>query len=108
MRSHDYCHFEIALSTTDSVTVANVDDMRKDAARLADKAVKQYKIAKAAKERYDRINEPYRLAQAQATPEDERTPEEKAIIKFHQDVAFRARFAYDFEDDWNRYDEEEE
>ena len=46
MRSYDYCHFEIQLASSDSKTIGEIDEMRKEAARLADKAVKQYAIAK--------------------------------------------------------------
>ena len=48
MRSFDYCHFEIAMqiSNDTEVTAQEIDDARKQAMRLADKAVEQYKIAK--------------------------------------------------------------
>ncbi len=49
MRSYDYCHFEVALSTQCS-TMGGIDDLRKDAARLVDKAVAQYITAKEAAE----------------------------------------------------------
>lgn len=55
MRSHDYNHFEVCLplpSGTESMkhdlAVMVVDDIRKDAARLVDKAVLQYQQMKAA------------------------------------------------------------
>lgn len=51
MRSYDYCHFEITLSgslggTPELERFKAIDEMRKEAARLADKAVEQYKVAK--------------------------------------------------------------
>jgi hypothetical protein len=101
MRSHDYCHFEVCLSSSDADTPQKVDELRKEAARLADKAVAQYRIAKAAATRLDNIKEPWRLEQAQRTPEGERTPTEKAIIKYHADAAFAARFNYDYQDDYD-------
>lgn len=53
MRSFDYCHFEICLGDSEAAAddIARADELRKEAARLADKAVRQYKIAKAAEEK---------------------------------------------------------
>jgi hypothetical protein len=56
MRSHDYCHFEVALSATIDDGLerpVQVDELRKTAARLADKAVEQYKVAKLNAERLE-------------------------------------------------------
>ena len=110
LRSYDYCHFEVQLSSVGRVpdvgmiepgmTLAEVDLLRKEAARLADKAVEQYKIAKAAHERRDNIEQKWRLTDAQNTPEENRTPEQKAIIKYHADANFRAKFDYDYQDDY--------
>ena len=101
MRSYDYCHFEICL-TSNQVAVGSsaVDEMRKEAARLADKAVAQYKVMKTAMERKERVETKWLLDQAERTPEEERTPEAKACIKFHSDKNFAARFDYDYEDDY--------
>lgn len=101
MRSHDYCHFEVCLSSSDARTPEEVDALRKEAARLADKAVNQYRTAKAARARLDSINEKWRLKEAQAKPQGARTPTEKAIIKYHADAAFAARFDYDYQDDFS-------
>ena len=107
MRSHDYCHFEIVLGTAQDtnnpipLTNGMVDDLRKAAARLADKAVEQYKTAKSAKERRDALQQAWRLERALKTSESDRTPEEKAIIKYSQDAAFASRFNYDYEDDYD-------
>ena len=46
MLSHDYCHFEVALSSDAAVTPVQVNVMRKKAQFLADEAVRQYKLAK--------------------------------------------------------------
>jgi hypothetical protein len=112
MRSHDYCHFEVQLSATiaDGVEqVALVDELRKTAARLADKAVEQYKVAKLNAERLeqdarthsDLLHDAERI---EAKPEGERTPVEKAVLKFIQDLKFERR-RYNYDDEW---DEEEE
>jgi len=104
MRSHDYCHFEVCLSTSLHGLEngpATVDALRKEAARLADKAVAQYKIAKDA----DYVRESmrqnkYGLDRAKDTPEAERSPEQKALIKYHEDAAFASQFDYDYDDGW--------
>jgi hypothetical protein len=46
MLSYDYSHFEIALSSDNCDSADAVDELRKVAQRLADKAVKQYKTMK--------------------------------------------------------------
>ncbi|MHA3773636.1 hypothetical protein ACXR0O_19040 [Verrucomicrobiota bacterium sgz303538] len=43
MRSYQYCNFEVNLQSTEPVSLADVDAMRREAARLADKAVEDYK-----------------------------------------------------------------
>ena len=112
MRSHDYCHFEVALSSdltglnADEQNVA-VDDMRKQAARLADKAVAQYQVAKEAAVRLDMVKSQFALTRALSTPENERTPQQKAIVKYHSDAAFRSQFDYDYQDDYDMWDNED-
>lgn len=103
MRSHDYCHFEVCLSSNLSRTPMAVDALRKDAARLADKAVEQYKVAKHNAQRMDndRINLiglRYRLRNILAKPESERTPEEKAVVKTIEDRAHHNPRRYNYED----------
>lgn len=112
MRSYDYCHFEICLGSeeidpySDENAIAAVDKMRKEAMRLADKAVSQYQIAKRTRE-YPITNEwEYNQLQKQAEeikknfPESEQTPEQKAILKEYEDMTFRINIKYDYEDDW--------
>jgi len=118
MKSYDYSHFEISLSadlqpgliaseTTD--TAAQVDELRKTAARLADKSVAQYKVAKANAELMERDAQDldmlrYRHREVLKKPEGERTPEDKAILKAIADRAHRMRPRYDYEDDWDERD----
>jgi hypothetical protein len=85
-----------------------VDELRKTAARLADKAVEQYKVAKKNAElaTYDertmlRLQD--EANEIEGKPEQQRTPEEQAKLKAIRDLAF-ARRRYDYQDDW----EEEE
>ena len=107
MRSYDYCHFEVNLAAnvdcpSDSPEwFEQVDNLRKNAARLADKAVAQYMVAKAAHQAEETSWCPMRYAaeQAERTPESERAPEEKAAIKALADARF-ARRHYDYQDDW--------
>lgn len=112
MRSFDYCHFEVCLTATrvfDTMPPAAIDELRKTAARLADKAVEQYKVAKANAElavndsrKLERLQDDAR--EIEAKPEKERTPGEQARLKAIQDLRF-ARHRYDYEDD---FEEEEE
>lgn len=110
MRSYDYCHFEICLGTDDNLTIEQVDDLRKEAARLADKAVAQYKIAKSeASRRADIASERKRLEASveriSQIPESERTAEQKAVVKALDDHEYWERHKYDYDDD-DDYDNE--
>jgi len=105
MRSYDHCHFEITLSSSCTAAPGDVDELRKTAARLADKAVEQYKIARlnaqnllADKAEYE--HESARVERLLAIPEAERTAEDKAEIKASQDHQWSLGRRYDYEDDW--------
>ena len=84
--------------------------MRKDAQRLADEAVRQYKVAKRkvvekAGLLSQRTNFLWQFARAEETPEAERTPEQKAIIKQYHEEDWEQQFKhkeYDYDDDWQR------
>ncbi len=104
MRSYDYCHFEVCLSSSAS-TPEEVDSLRKTAAVMVDKAVAQYKLAKENASRIerdtyllDRIR--YRAADIDKKPEADRTPTEKAIMKKAEDFAHWARREYDYDDEF--------
>jgi hypothetical protein len=105
MRSHDYCHFEVCLSSSAATTPEAVDELRKTAARLADKAVNQYKVAKenvelALNDKSKLESLRYRHRDVMDKPEAERTPEEKALVKAIGDRAHFNRRQYDYEDEW--------
>lgn len=112
MRSFDYCHFEIVLSGP-AETVESVDELRKAAARLADKAVEQYKTAKENTERRLSdisirariVREAFKVEKLQ---EIDRTPKDKAILKALADDAFARRPRYNYEDNWgeDQYDDQ--
>jgi hypothetical protein len=105
MRSHDYCHFEVNLSASiahDSTEyLQQVDALRKDAARLTDKAVEQYKTARAVREKQNHALEKLRwdARHALQTPDSERTPDQQAAIKALRDYNWQAN-QYDYQDDW--------
>lgn len=103
MRSFDYCHFEVALSSDTLMTLQEIDMMRKQAARLVDKAVSQYATMKRWAEnewlRTNRREELERQAKIiRETPEVEWSEEQKAVIKALDDTNWNRR--YDYEDDW--------
>jgi hypothetical protein len=102
MRSYDYSHFEVCLTSSSATTPQGVDELRKAAQRLADHAVEQFKTAKSSAERRETMKQEWLLKQAEDTPETERTPEAKAIIKYHADAAFASQFDYDYEDDYEQ------
>ena len=108
MRSHDYCHFEVVLGinkdTHEAISPYDVDLMRKEAARLADKAVEQYKVAKQNAQRILDASYGYARVKALADdarliPESERTSEQMAHIKALQDYIHHQK--YDYQDDWD-------
>ncbi len=110
MRSHDYCHFSVTLGATmedfddrlpESSKHAQVDKLRKEAARLADKAVRQYQRKKRALEleaQYDNRLLRQESEKAHEVPEGERTPDHLAAIKAYKDRLFESRYDYEDED----------
>lgn len=99
MRSHEFCHFEVALTSTLPLTLLGVDNLRKDCARLVDKAVEQFKRKKSALEMDDSFTTRQLRADVKGIkerPESEWTPEDKATVKELGDREHRAR--YDYED----------
>jgi hypothetical protein len=128
MRSHDYCHFEVVLGTEGEavleyvggsleitgrqpLALEQIDALRKAAARLADKAVEQFKISKRdAEERLSAIPSGWARREAEkirAKAEADRSPEEQAELKAFDDAVFRAnREPYDYQDRWSEDDEE--
>lgn len=100
MNSYDYCHFEVALSK-EEVSLEDVDNLRKEAQRLVDKAIAQYKIAKSAAAKLPSTElEHEALFIKKEVPESERTPRQQAIVKAYEDFRFESSRRYDYEDDW--------
>lgn len=114
MRSFDYCHFEVCLSTDFhglEDQVKSTDELRKTAQRLADKAVKQYQIAKThearrANSKYDKEALTSEVKRIMDKPEGDRSPNELAKVKALNDAAYweRREAEYNYDDD---YDDED-
>ena len=114
MLSYDYCHFEICKSTDEEVTNEQIDEMRKNCMRLADKAVRQYKIAKNTtgsqmirKAEWAQLRR--EVAEIEKRPEDDRTPREMAKVKLLRDRDWQEyiRQRYDYEDEWEEEHDDE-
>jgi hypothetical protein len=112
MLSFDYSHFEAAMSleNDEGLSITDIDKARKDCQKLADKAVGQYKTAKAnAAKRTDAEYRAYNFEneckKIEAKDEQDRTIKEIAMLKQYQDENWRAQFEekYDYDDD-NNYD----
>lgn len=117
MLSYDYCHFEIMKSTDQPVTDAEINELRKDVQRLADKAVAQYKISREALDKIasidrEKSNLEWHYNKIKTIPESERTPEMDAIIKKFENVEYwknrRERYSYNYEEEYLDWEEEEE
>lgn len=111
MRSYDYCHFEVCLGSDDAKTDEEIDALRKRAARLVDKAVEQYKVAKAADSsvlyRREKVNELRAEADRIGQLSDkDRTPRQQARLKALRDFDFQRYIdeRYDYQDDWDDRD----
>lgn len=111
MLSYDYSHFEASMSVENDngLSMEEIDLARKQCQRLADKAVGQYKTAKAMASK--RVNGQFELASFEATAkaikaksEGDRTINEMAILKQYEDENWRSRFDYDYDyDDDDQY-----
>ena len=110
MRSYDYCHFEIALSSDEDMTLDQVNELRKQAAILVDEAVRQYAIAK--RKEAHRIGREWEKEEALAKmkylkekPEEERTVEDTALLRAYEDSKFWKEYEMDdyyYQDDPER------
>lgn len=117
MLSYDYCHFEVCKSSDEPMTDKQINEMRKDVQRLADEAVRQYKLAKhneseREKSKYEEEKFEAQIKRIKEKPEGERTINEVAQLKQWEDEQWRkgyfSRYDYDYEDDEQTYDWEEE
>ncbi len=109
MRSHDYCHFSVTLGA--NIDAADVpekcaDDMRKAAARLADKAVLQYRIAKDNRNRLENERQSHgwevdRIERIRRIAETDRTPQQQEELKAFDDAHYVPGRPFDYEDEWD-------
>jgi len=105
MNSYDYSHFEMTLSEG-SLNLHEANELRKEAQRLVDKAIQQYKKAKAIESErinlageIDKMRREVRIIK-ENFPESEWTPEQKAKVKVLADREFFINSQYDYQDDW--------
>lgn len=110
MLSYDYSHFETSMSLEDEngITIEAIDNARKDCQRLCDKAVSQFKIAKAMAAKrsdgeYQMANFENECKRIAAKPEHDRTLREIGMLKQYEDEKWRENFKYnyDYEDDYD-------
>lgn len=110
MLSYDYSHFETSMSIENDsgLSVQDIDEARKQCQRLADKAVGQYKSAKAnAAQRtdgeYKIKNFIHECEAIKQKNEQDRTLKEIAMLKQYEDENWRDSFyeRYDYDDDEN-------
>lgn len=108
MLSYDYSHFEASMSleNDNGLEPIEIDEARKTCQRLADKAVAQYKVAKA--NAANRSNAGYQMRnfedeckRIQQKPEHDRTLKEIAMLKQYEQENWEAQFdyPYDYDDD---------
>lgn len=107
MLSYDYCHFEICKSTDENISDKEINEMRKDVQRLADEAVRQYKVAKKVAEQrkkleWDKERFLRRIKEIDSKAEQDRTIAEMADLKIYQDNEWQKRYEmnYDYEDEY--------
>jgi hypothetical protein len=106
MRSYDYSHFEVHLATDEDMSLEEIDDMRKEAMRLVDKAVKQYQTARHRERKRDE-GESYNYKELERRvkiitenyPQSEWTPEQLASVKVLHDLNYALEHDYDYEDE---------
>jgi len=108
MLSYDYCHFEISagIENEEGLSLKEIDNLRKNVQRLADKAVTQYKKAKEmAAKRMDGEREMRNFEEEcqriLKKNEADRTLKEIAMLKEYQDERWQEKFLYlyDYEDE---------
>lgn len=105
MLSYNYCHFEISKTIEgEELSQKDIDEARKDCQRLADKAVKQYQLAKSVETRranlsYEKQQLEREVKQIKEKPENTWTVTEKAKVKALADHNWDLQF--DYEDDFD-------
>jgi hypothetical protein len=109
VNSYNYNNFTQSFTITvpaDSDYIKTADNLRKDAQRLVDKAISQYKIAQKEIQFRNKIEyEKQRLLQEieiiKNKPESEWDATEKAKVKALNDEEYWNSHNYDYDDDYN-------
>ena len=105
MNSYDYGHFEITLGSDQPGTLAEANEMRKDAQRLVDNAVRQYKVAKSEATHsimFEKEKFYARVDEIRQKPAADWTIEDKAHMKVMADKDWDARYDYGDDEDMFR------
>lgn len=103
MLSHDYNHFEASIELTgEDIPLSDIDNARKDCQRLADKAVGQYKTAKAIAGKrttssYERMQLEKEVEEINKKKEEFLTYEDMGKVKALAD--YNHQHQYDYDDD---------
>jgi hypothetical protein len=104
MQSYDYNHFEVTLSSDEEMDLKQINEMRKEAQRLTDEAIRQYKVSKqkaASRDKldYERKSLANEVEHIKQKPENEWTAEERAKIKAIADDIYFNQHNYNYDDD---------
>lgn len=112
MLAYDCCQFEIEKSTSKHVSNEDIDEMRKDCMRLADKAISQYKRAKEISitlpltSRFAEQDDAERkVREIEKKAEDDRTKNELLFVKAFKEKDWERYVSgeYDYQDDFSTF-----
>lgn len=104
MLSYDYSHFEASMSLENEggLSMKELDEARKNCQRLADKAIRQYKIYK--QQATLRNDGQFKMTlfeneckKIKSKEEHDRTLKEIAMLKQYEDESWRQQFLYDYD-----------
>lgn len=107
MLSHNYCHFEVSKQIEgEEISQQDIDAARKDCQRLADKAVGQYKTAKADETKrtnssYERKQLEMEVATIKQKDKEFWSVLEKAKVKALEDYNHNSLYDYDDDDNYH-------
>ena len=110
MRSYDYCHFEVVLGRDNgqALNEYNVKEMRKEAARLVDSAVEDYRKMQAflrfkneTAYEYGRLQDEVKKFHELEPDTDKWSDKQKALKKRLEDLDYYRSLEYDYQDDFD-------
>ncbi len=109
MNSYDYSHFETSLASDKTMTIQEINGMRKVSQRLVYEAIRQYKKAKdmgyqATQRKSELCILETEVKRIKEIPKNEWTASDKAKVKLIADKDWASQFDYDYDydddDDW--------